>query len=121
MNRVMRTSPYCGSGRIRRLAMTRRRGINVPLLLRPFRAVLRTALLAIVHAMSIERTPNDVGGNTPKNLHPTAPDEHGVVLLQVVPLTRNVGSDFHPVGEPHARDLPESRVRLLRSRRIHAS
>ena len=39
------------------------------------------------------------------------------VLLQVVTLARDVAGDFHAVGEAHAADLAERRVRLLRRRR----
>src|SRR5947209_7035158 len=37
-----------------------------------------------------------------------------------MPLARNVRRHFHAVGEPHARDLAERRVRLLRGRGVDA-
>src|SRR5690606_29727485 len=52
-------------------------------------------------------------------LHTTTTDEHDRVLLEVVPLTRDVCGHLEPVGQPHTRNLPERRVRLLRSRRVH--
>src|SRR5262249_7923385 len=55
-----------------------------------------------------------------KVLDPSAADEDDRVLLEVVPLTRDVRADLHAVRQPHARDLAQRRVRLLRSRRVHA-
>ena len=43
------------------------------------------------------------------------------MLLQVVPLARDVRRHFHPVGEANARDLAERRVRLLRRGGVDAS
>ena len=45
--------------------------------------------------------------------------DHGV-LLQVVPLAGDVADDFHLVRQADLGDLAESRVRLLRRRRVHA-
>src|SRR6185503_20831881 len=84
------------------------------LLLRALGAVLGPALLAVVDAMGVERAADDVVAHARQVLHATAADEHGVVLLQRVALTRDVGGDLHPVGEADARDLAEGRVRLLR-------
>jgi hypothetical protein len=41
------------------------------------------------------------------------------VFLEVVGLARDVGGDFHTVGELHAGDLTDSRVRLARGFRSH--
>src|SRR5918994_1261457 len=49
-----------------------------------------------------------------------AAHEHDGVLLQVVALARDVRRDLHRVGEAHAGDLAQSRVRLLRRGRVHA-
>src|SRR2546430_3733165 len=48
--------------------------------------------------------------------------DHGV-LLEVVALARDVGADLHAVGEAHARDLAQRRVRLLdrKSTRLNSS
>src|SRR4029450_13921401 len=53
-------------------------------------------------------------------LHPASAHEHHRVLLQVVALARDVAGDLHAVGQPHARDLAQRRVRLLRRDRLHA-
>ena len=42
------------------------------------------------------------------------------VLLQVVALAGDVGRDLDPVGQAHARDLAQRRVRLLRRRGVDA-
>src|SRR6185503_18044285 len=52
--------------------------------------------------------------------HAATAYQHHRVLLEVVPLARNVRRDLHTVGEPHARDLAERGVRLLRRRGVHA-
>src|SRR5262249_60533197 len=47
-------------------------------------------------------------------LDTAAADEADRVLLEVVPLAGDVRGDLHPVRQPHAGDLPQRRVRLLR-------
>src|SRR5919198_5368647 len=42
------------------------------------------------------------------------------MLLQIVALAGDVRAHLHPVRQPDARDLAESRVRLLRRGRVHA-
>src|SRR5207245_2591582 len=54
-------------------------------------------------------------------LHTAAADHAHRVLLQIVPLARDVAGDFHPVGEAHTSDLAKRRVRLLRGRGVHAN
>ena len=49
----------------------------------------------------------------------TAADQHDRVLLEVVPDARDVGGDLHLVGQAHARDLAQRRVRLLGRHRAH--
>src|SRR6185312_12408493 len=68
-----------------------------------------------------ERAANDVIANARQVLHAAAADEAHRVLLQVMPLARDVAGDFHPVGEADARHLAKRRVRLLRRRRIDAN
>ena len=53
-------------------------------------------------------------------LHATAADEDHGVLLERVALARDVGGDFHLVGQTDTRDLAKGRVRLLRRHREHA-
>src|SRR4051794_7736136 len=83
------------------------------------RAVLAAALLAITHAGCVKGATDDVVLDRRKVLHAAAAHEHNRVLLQVVADARDVGGDFHLVGEANARDLPERGVRLLRGHRAH--
>src|SRR5207302_9650531 len=46
-----------------------------------------------------------------------ATDEHDGVLLEVVADARDVGRDFHVVGQTDTRDLPKRGVRLFRGHR----
>ena len=84
-------------------------------------ALLRTVeaagLLADLHAERVERTADDVIANTRKIANTAAADEHDRVLLQVVAFTRDVDGDFLLIGKPHAGDLSQSRVGLLRRHR----
>src|SRR5688572_5343088 len=121
-------SRYLGSGRILRFGTSRRRGILFSLLLRALHAVLgaplRAARLVGVGGAScaggIERPADDVVADAGQVLHTTAADEHDGVLLQVVAFTGDIGDHLDPVREPHARDLAQRRVRLLRRRRVDA-
>src|SRR5450759_898943 len=81
------------------------------------RAVLRAALLAVADAGRVERAANDVVLDRREVLHAAAPDEHDGVLLEIVADPRDVGRDFHLVGEPDSGDLAKGRVRLLRRHR----
>ena len=64
--------------------------------------------------------PNDVVADRRKILYPATPNQHDRVLLQVVPLSRDVGRNLHPIGQPYAGDLAECGVRFLRRRRVDA-
>src|SRR4029079_2657844 len=94
-----------------------RRGISVSLL--GLGAVLAATLLAVAHAGGVEGAADDVVLDRREVLHAAAADEDHGVLLEVVPDPRDVGRDLHAVGEAHARDLAERRVRLLRGHRAH--
>src|SRR6266536_2255059 len=83
-------------------------------------AVLRTPLLTVGHAGSVERRANDLVADARQVLDTAATDEHDRVLLKVVALARDVGRDLHLVRQADARDLPKGRVRLLRGVREHA-
>src|ERR1044071_7027948 len=127
MNVVMRrrtsdgASVNFGSGRTLRLGTSPLRGMAFPGLLRALRAVLGARLLAVLHARGVERAADDVVPDAGEILDAAAADQHDRVLLQVVPLARDVRGDLHAVGEPHARDLAERRVRLLGRGGVHAS
>src|SRR5262249_54923657 len=83
-------------------------------------AVLRAGLLAVRNAGGVERSADHLVANARQGLDPAAADEHDRVLLEVVALARDVARDLHPVREPHAGDLSQRRVRLLRGRRVDA-
>ena len=132
VNLEMSLSLYFGSGRIRRFGTSRRRGmaVGIPLTtLRALDAVLRALAVAVDlvrrrradGAGRVERATNDVVADARKILHAAAADEHHAVLLEVVTLARDVRRHFHLVGEAHAADLAEGRVRLLRRRGVDAN
>src|SRR4051812_19313914 len=107
---------WTGSGSIGRMPAAARRGMS---LLR-LHAVLGPGLLAIRHAGGVERSAHDLVADARQVLDAAAAHEHDRVLLQVVALARNVDRDLHPVREPHARDLAQRRVRLLRGGGVDA-
>jgi len=90
------------------------------LLLRALGAVLRATLTAIGNTDRIEDTTNNVIANTRKVLHTTTTNQHNGVLLEVVTLTRDVGSDLNAVGKTDTSHLPQGGVRLLGSGCVHA-
>ena len=94
--------------------------------LTPYFERLRLRLALLVErraggAGGVERAADDVVANAREVLHAAAADEHDRVLLEVVTLARDVGRDFHAVGQANAADLAERRVRLLRRRRVDAN
>src|SRR6476660_3771646 len=93
------------------------RGISALLLLR---AVTAAGLLAVLHALGVERAADDLVANTGEVLHTTAADEHDRVLLEVVADTRDVSGDLDAARQAHAGDLAEGGVRLLRGRGVDA-
>src|SRR5260221_723434 len=84
------------------------------------RAVLRTALAAILDALGVERAADDVVAHAGQILDAAAADQHHRVLLQVMAFAGDVARHLEPVGETDAGDLAQRRVRLLRRRRIDA-
>src|SRR5438270_779918 len=83
-------------------------------------AVLRARLLAVGDAARVERGADHLVPVPRQVLDASAADEHDRVLLQVVALAGDVDADLRPVREPHARDLAQRRVRLLRGLGHHA-
>src|SRR5215831_1987233 len=112
--------PYFGSGNTSRFAAPARRMALASGALGGLGAVLRAALLAAGHARGVERAADDVIADTRQVLHAPAADHYDRVFLQVVPDPRDIRRDLEAVGEPHAGDFPESRVRLLRGGRVDA-
>src|SRR3954464_7077129 len=83
-------------------------------------AVAAAGLLAVLHALGVERAADDFVADTGEVLHPAAADEHDRVLLEVVADARDVGSDLDAARQAHTGDLAEGRVRLLGSRGVDA-
>src|SRR3954452_12749072 len=109
--------PNTGSTSIGRLGAGPLRGISALLLLR---AVTAAGLLAVLHALGVERAADDLVADTGEVLHPAAADEHDGVLLEVVAHTRDVRRDLDAARQPHAGDLAEGGVRLLRGGGVDA-
>src|SRR5919206_4770224 len=135
MNLERTTSPNFGSGRISRFSGRRRRAIGLFLLslqpcpelvrgllwrlLRTLGAVLGTGLLAVLDALGVEDSAKHVIAHARKVAHTAAADQHDAVLLQVVPFAGDVADHFALVGQADLGHLAQSRVRLLRGRRIN--
>src|SRR4029453_4914812 len=83
------------------------------------RAVLAAALLAVAHAGGVGGAAAGVVLDRGEVLHTPAAHEDHRVLLQVVSDARDVGRDLHLVRQPHAGDLAQRGVRLLRRHRAH--
>src|SRR4051812_40881775 len=83
------------------------------------RAVAAPSLLAVADALGVQRPANDLVADAGEVLHSATAHEHDRVLLQVVTDARDVGGDLDLAGQPHARDLAQRRVRLLRRGRVH--
>src|SRR5215204_3734315 len=79
----------------------------------PLRAVTATRLLAVLHALGVERPADDLVADAGEILHPAAADEHDRVLLEVVANARDVRGDLDAARQAHAGDLAEGGVRLL--------
>src|SRR5256885_10576484 len=87
---------------------------------RTLRAILRTALLAVLDALGIEDTAEDVVAHAGQVLDAAAADHDHRVLLKVMAFTRDVADHFEAVGQAHLGDLAKRRVRLLRRRGVDA-
>src|SRR3954452_1828744 len=85
-----------------------------------FCSVFGAPLLAVLHALRIEHTTQDVVAHAGQIFYAAAADHHHRMLLQIVALARDVADDLEPVGEPHLRDLTQGGVRLLRRRGVDA-
>src|SRR6185369_9218861 len=69
---------------------------------------------AALHPDRVERAADHVVADAREILDAAAANEHQRVLLEVMTDARDVGRHLDAVGEPHARDLAQRRVRLLR-------
>src|SRR5512139_251509 len=137
--RLLRTSPERQESGIRRASrgagpelplfypsrQTRRGpdGTTVPIVGKLFGslgAVLRPRLPSVLDADGIQLPADDVVANAGEVLHAPSPDHDHGVLLEVVPLARNVHRHLDAVGEADPRHLAERGVRLLRRRGVDA-
>src|SRR5215470_4146241 len=109
--------PYTGSVTSCRLVAGPLRGMSALLLLR---AVTAARLLAVAHALGVERAADDLVADSGQVPHPAAPHQHDRVLLQVVPDARDVRGDLDLAGKPDPRHLAEGGVRLLGRGRVDA-
>ena len=77
------------------------------------------ALLAPSDTKGIERSTNHVVADTGEV--PDSPTTHkdNIVLLQVMPDTRNVSCDLLAIGKTNSRHLAKGGIRLLGSHRFH--
>src|SRR5215472_12387411 len=83
---VTNGEPYTGSVTSCRFVAGPLRGMSALLLLR---AITAAGLLAVAHALGVERAADDLVTDTGKVAHPATPDQHDGVLLEVVADARN--------------------------------
>src|SRR5215469_13214885 len=84
------------------------------------RAVAAARLLAVAHALGVERAADDLVADSGQVPHPAAAHQHDRVLLQVVPDPGDVRGDLDLAGEPDSRHLAQGGVRLLGRGRVDA-
>src|SRR5690606_12567786 len=77
-------------------------------------------MLAVLHALGVEHAAQDVVAHARQILDAAAADHHHRMLLQVMPLARDVADHLDTVGETDLGHLAKRRVRLLRRRRLDA-
>lgn len=89
------------------------------LLLGRLGSVLRPGLLPILHPAGIQGSTDNVVTNAGQVLDFPTAYQHDRVLLQIMPLTRDVRRDFHLIGKAHPGDLPKRGIRLFWRHRLH--
>src|SRR5258708_24317813 len=114
-----KTSPLRGIALYRSFklsfALLRRRGLG------PLRSILRTSLLAILHARGIQLSAHDVIAHSGQILHTAPAHQHDRVLLQVVADAGNISRHFNGIRQANTRHFAQCRVRFLRRLRVHAN
>src|SRR3546814_8009500 len=68
-------------------------------------AVLRTALLAVLHTLRIENAAQDVIAHAGTDAHTAAADQHDAVLLAVVAFAGDIGDDLALVGTTDSGEM----------------
>ncbi len=84
-------------------------------------AVFGTSLFPLIDAGGIERSANNVVPYPRQILYPSATDHYYRVFLQIVPFTRNIGSDLDAVRQAHASHLAQRRIGFFRRSGIDTS
>src|SRR5947199_3344735 len=121
MNFVMMMFPNFGSGSTSRFSAEWRRDMDqVSRLFGTLRAVLGTALLAVLDALGIEDAAENVVAHARQILDAAAADHDHGMFLKVVALTRNVTDDLEAICQAHLGHFTKRRVRLLRGRGVDA-
>src|SRR5436190_5168610 len=87
--------------------------------LRPLHPVLRPAHPALLDPSRVQRPTYYMVPHTRQILHTTAPHQHDRMLLQIVPLVRDISDHLVTVCQTHFRHLPHRGIRLLRRARHH--
>src|ERR1700753_138198 len=86
-----------------------------------FGAVTAASLLAVLDTLGVQRAPDDLVPPARTVFYSATTHQDHRVLLQVVALAGDVRRHLDLAGQLDARHLPKRRVRLLRSRGVHAS
>lgn len=80
-----------------------------------FGAVAGTSLFAVLYALRVENTANNMIAYTREVLHSASTDHHYTVFLQIVSFSRNIGVNFDMVGQANLGEFSQGRVRFLGS------
>src|SRR3984893_7461470 len=80
---------------------------------RSFCSIFRAPLFSILDPLGVEHAAQNVVAHSRQILHPTAPDHHHRVLLQIVTFARNVANHLEPIGQPNLGHFAQCRIRLL--------
>ena len=81
--------------------------LNILVLLRFFRPILRAGFFSIFDRCAVEGATDDVIADAGKVFDPTAADQDDAVFLEVMPFARDVCDDFLAIGRSDPSDLPQ--------------
>jgi hypothetical protein len=84
-------------------------------LLGAFGPIFRAPAITPLDAVRVQGSTHDVVAYPRQVLYTPATNQHHRVLLQVVPLARNVGRHLNTIGQTNTGNLAKGRVRLLGS------
>ncbi len=82
-----------------------------------FGSISAAGPLATLNPQRVEGSTHDLIPNSWQVTHATTPHEDDRVLLEAMPLARDIDGDFLAVGKPDAGDFPQGRVRFFRRHR----